>query len=70
MYRFKLGIKSGCIKLKQFWSLKVDKILVCNLLLYHVMIIIFIAESAVFAFGFPTKDVLNLIIYILFNINV
>ena len=58
--------------LKQFWSLKVDKILVCDLLVYHVMIINFMVESAVFAFGFPIKDVLNLILilYILFNINI
>jgi len=53
MYRYKLGIKSGCIKVKQLWYLKVDKILVCDLLFYHVTIIIVMAESAVFTFGFP-----------------
>jgi hypothetical protein len=77
MYRFKLGIKSVCIKLQQFWSLKVDKILVCDLLVYDVTFIIVTAKSAVFTFGFPTKDVLNVILIllllllsILFNINI
>jgi len=68
MYRFKLGIKSWCIKLKQLWSLKIDKILVCDLLVYHVKINIFMAVSAVFTFGFPTKDVLNLILILILYI--
>jgi len=72
MYRYKLGIKSGCIKVKQLWYLKVDKILVCDLLFYHVTIIIVMAESAVFTFGFPKSNMFNLILilYILFNINI
>jgi len=62
MYRFKLGIKPGCVKLKQFWSLKVYNILVCDFLVYHVTIIIVMAESAVFTFGFPKKRRVKLIL--------